>query len=319
MNKLLVVEDDEITAEMLRRYFEIIGYEVVNATTGADAINMAGEHKPDVVILDIILPDMDGYEIAKRLRSDKQTDRIPIIFLTQKDERRDRLSGLSLGVDDYITKPFDVDELRLRVHNIIDRIGGPSLVDARTGLPNRALIQERLPRLLKNPDSVYLDILVEHFEPFSAHYGPAASNQVIRSTAKIIADLLHEVDPINSFLGHPGDTHFLIAVPDKAIERVEKELPKRFQKQVNRFYDYMDLARGQMQDGDQLVSLMDLKLERIDAAQVQAHISGKKVEEKISAGPPAAAEAPTQQPAIGDKTGTTPTIRGAGDPEKPQT
>jgi CheY-like chemotaxis protein len=67
MHKLLVIEDEEITSDMLRRYFEIVGYEVVNATTGAEAVKMAREHQPDVILLDIMLPDMDGYEICRRL------------------------------------------------------------------------------------------------------------------------------------------------------------------------------------------------------------------------------------------------------------
>src|SRR5688572_24569164 len=116
MNKILVVEDEVITSDLLRRYFEMVGYEVVSALTGANAIKMADEVEPEVIILDIMLPDMDGYEICRQLRSEERTRRIPIIFLTQKDERRDRLDGLGLGADDYITKPFDVEELRLRVH-----------------------------------------------------------------------------------------------------------------------------------------------------------------------------------------------------------
>ena len=133
MNKILVVEDEVNTSDLLRRYFEIVGYDVINAHTGKEAINMAQRHKPEVIILDIMLPDMDGYEVCKRLRTDSKTDRIPIVFLTVKDERGDRLEGLRLGADDYLSKPFDVEELRLRVHNIIANTGGTTLVEDRTG------------------------------------------------------------------------------------------------------------------------------------------------------------------------------------------
>lgn len=274
MNRLLVVEDDAVTSEMLRRYFEIVGYEVVNALSGAEATRLAKEHKPTVIILDIILPDMDGYEVCKRLRADETTDQIPIIFLTQKDDRRDRLDGLSLGADDYITKPFDMEELRLRVHNIIDRMGGTSLVDARTGLPSVELIKERLPRLLESPDSLYLDVQIDHFGPFTKKYGPVAGNQVIRTAAKIIADLLHEIDPINSFVGHPGDNRFLIAMRQKSdIERIEKELPERFGKRVTNFYDSKDAALGKtlLQEGQQF-PLMAFNVRRVDARTVQESV-----------------------------------------------
>jgi DNA-binding response OmpR family regulator len=265
MNKLLVVEDETITSDLLRRYFEIVGYEVISALNGTEAIKMAIEHKPSVVILDIMLPDIDGYEVCKRLRADERTNRIPIIFLTQKDERRNKLDGLTLGADDYITKPFDVEELRLRIHRIIDRLGGTPLVDPRTSLPNMALIKERLPKLLDDPESLFLDIEIERLDEFSKQYGPVAANQVVRSAAKIIGDLLHEIDPARSFIGHPRNNHFLLAIPRHAIKRVEKELPSRFAKQVVKFYDYSDQTRGKMKMGDTLVPFMAFKIFHISA------------------------------------------------------
>lgn len=277
MNKLLVVEDDPNTSEMLRRYFEIVGYDVVNASTGGDAVEMAKDTQPAVIILDIILPDMDGYEVCKKLRSEESTDHIPIIFLTQKDERRDRLDGLSLGADDYITKPFDMDELRLRVHNIIDRLSGVSLVDARTGLPSKTLIKERLPQLLANLDSGYLDVQIDHLESFRKKYGPVATNQVIRSAAKIIADVLHQIDPIHSFLGHPTDNNFLVAVrSEDAIKKLEKELPERFAIQAEKFYDDGP-AKEQSPSNYQKIKF---SVKPVDKQAVQKHFGIEESESK---------------------------------------
>ncbi len=266
MNKLLVVEDEVITSDLLRRYFEMVGYDVVNALNGTDAVKLAVEQKPEVIILDIMLPDMDGYTVCKKLRADARTDHIPIIFLTQKDERRDLLDGLGLGADDYVTKPFDVEELRLRVHNIISRMGGTPLVDPRTSLPNLDLMKQRLPKVLKEPDSVFLDVQVSQWIDFGKKYGPVAANQVIRGAAKIIGDLLHEVDPKNSFIAHPRDDHFLLAVKgDAAIQRVEKELSERFSSRVKSFYDETDVKLGKMQiDAKNLLPLMSLKMVRVN-------------------------------------------------------
>lgn len=277
MYKLLVVEDDELTSEMLRRYFEIVGYEVLSAATGDEAIKLAKEQNPTVIILDIILPDMDGYEVCRRMRDSDEMEYIPIIFLTQKGERRDRLDGLRLGVDDYITKPFDVDELRLRVHNIIIRMGGSPLVDARTGLPNPNQIRERLPQLLKDSNNAYLDIRVVHFEPFSKRYGPVAANQVVRTTARIIADLLHKADPINSFIGHIADQEFLIAIPEKKIKQVYAELPGHFKTHITKFYDYEDASRGKIRVEDKLYPLMEVDLKRVSAESVKARLTGRKL------------------------------------------
>jgi DNA-binding response OmpR family regulator len=272
MNKILVVEDEVNTADLLRRYFEIVGHEVLSAHTGAQAIAMAGEHLPAVIILDIMLPDMTGYDVCKRLRTNSETERIPIIFLTQKDTRTDRLEGLSLGADDYITKPFDIEELRLRVHNILVRMGGASFVDPRTGLPNVELTKKRLPKLLDNADMVFFNVRVLRFKEYTETHGPVAANQVIRGAAKLIGDVLHEVDPIGSFLGHPGDDRFLVAVLKAHAERVEKELPKRFGQQASKYYDYKDQARGHALVDGKKVEFVVLEVKRTKAETIRKEV-----------------------------------------------
>jgi CheY-like chemotaxis protein len=284
MNKLLVVEDETITSDMLRRYFEIVGYEVLNAANGAEAVRQAIEHQPKVIILDINLPDINGYEVCKRLRSEQTTNQIPIIFLTRKDDRRDRLIGLELGADDFLTKPFDIEELRLRVHNMIGRMGGTALVDARTSLPSTTLIQERLPNLLNDSDSVFLDIEIEHLDDFGQGYGPVAANQAIRSTAKIIGDLLHEVDPTHSFLGHPNDNHFLLGIRQQAAGRAEKELPTRFRSLRIKFYTETEVERGSLMVKGQPCPLMGLKITHIDGQAMQS-LLGVTLETKTEAMP----------------------------------
>ena len=103
---------------------------------------------PDLVILDIRLPDIDGFEVARRLRNNQRTQDIPIIFLDRKTRARaDRMQGLELGADDYITKPFDIQELRLRVRNSLRRTAPSSLTNPVTGLPEGSLVDERLRRM----------------------------------------------------------------------------------------------------------------------------------------------------------------------------
>ncbi len=111
--RLLIVEDDPDISNMLRIYFGGQGYDVEAAMRGGDALEKARQVMPNLIVLDIMLPDIDGYEVCRGLRMNTSTSQIPVIFLTQKDERSDRLQGLELGADDYITKPFDIDELKL--------------------------------------------------------------------------------------------------------------------------------------------------------------------------------------------------------------
>jgi two-component system alkaline phosphatase synthesis response regulator PhoP len=119
---ILVVEDDFEIAQMLRIFFETKGYQVIIAPRGEKALELCRRQLPNVVLLDIILPGMDGYEVCRRLKSNQHTRDVPIIFLTKMDERADQIAGLGLGADDYITKPFDITELESSVERLVARV-----------------------------------------------------------------------------------------------------------------------------------------------------------------------------------------------------
>ena len=118
--KVLVVEDDINIAELLRLYLQKDGFEVSHAADGGKAVEMAKEIQPDLVLLDIMLPVMDGWQVCRELR---KTMKMPIIMLTAKGETEDKVSGLEMGADDYIVKPFEVKELLARVHAVLRRTG----------------------------------------------------------------------------------------------------------------------------------------------------------------------------------------------------
>jgi capsular exopolysaccharide synthesis family protein len=140
-NRLLIIEDDVDTQQMLTTYFETQGYEVFYAHAGADGIALTRAKLPNLVLLDVMLPDMDGFDVCRELRSATVTRSIPITFLTARGSRADKLAGLELGADDYVTKPFDVEELRLRVQRSIVRASRDHLYEPRTGLPSGPVIE----------------------------------------------------------------------------------------------------------------------------------------------------------------------------------
>jgi len=119
--KLLIVEDDADTVEMLSLFFEKEGYQVWSTAWGQDALQLCRELLPDVMLLDIRLPDIDGFEICRQLHTSFQTSHIPIICLTDKREQFDKIEGLEAGAIDYVTKPFNLHELKLRVRNALRR------------------------------------------------------------------------------------------------------------------------------------------------------------------------------------------------------
>ena len=133
------------------------------ALRGGDALEKTRHNLPHLIVLDIMLPDIDGFDVCRILRTNTRTSHVPIIFLTQKDERSDKLQGLELGADDYVTKPFDIEELKLRVQRAITRAEQQSLTDPRSGLPSGRLIEEQLRRIIRLENWSLMDIRIRQF------------------------------------------------------------------------------------------------------------------------------------------------------------
>ncbi len=121
--KILVVDDERDALVPLKMSLESDNYNVVEAYDGYEAIKKAHTENPDLILLDIILPGLNGYEVCSRLKTDKQTELIPIIMLTAKDEINNKIEGLETGADGYITKPFNLNELKARIHTVLRRSG----------------------------------------------------------------------------------------------------------------------------------------------------------------------------------------------------
>ena len=123
---ILIVEDDEDILQLLEFNFESAGFEVSTSMDGREGLAMAKRLRPDMVLLDLMLPGMDGFDICKELKRDAETSAIPVIMLTARSEEVDRIVGLELGADDYVVKPFSFRELMLRVRAVLRRAGGPA-------------------------------------------------------------------------------------------------------------------------------------------------------------------------------------------------
>lgn len=261
-SRILVVEDDPDISRMLQLYFNNQGYEVFSAARGGDALAHCRLQLPDLIVLDIMLPDMDGYAVCRALRTTTRTSHIPIIFLTQRDERRDRIAGLELGADDYITKPFDLEELRLRVQNSIRAHQRLNLTDPRTGLPSSRLIEEQLRQVIRRHDNWSLMLIgIEHIEAFREAYGFVATDELLRFLAQLLNEVVNEHGNGNDFVGHTsGDDFVLITAADRA-EPIAQALSRRFRDEVGPHYHFLDLEQGGIRQPDgSLAPLMDLSM-----------------------------------------------------------
>lgn len=242
--RLLIVEDDADISNMLRIYFSSHQYEVEIAPRGSEALEKTRHNLPNLIVLDIMLPDIDGFEVCRILRTNIRTSHVPIIFLTQKDERSDKLQGLELGADDYITKPFDIEELKLRVQRAIARSDQQSLTDPRSGLPSGRLIEEQLRRIIREKDWALMDIRINHFDAFKEVYGFVAGDDVLRFMAMLLGEVVDGVGSANDFIGHAGGDNFIIICREPAAVEIRRQVKTRFAEEVLSHYNFLDREQG---------------------------------------------------------------------------
>ena len=244
--RILVVEDDPDISKMLRIYFDSQGYEVLVEMMGGAALTTCAQKMPNVVVLDINLPDMDGYGVCRELRGNLRTKHIPIIFLTQKDERSDKIKGLELGADDYITKPFDIEELKLRVQGAIRRAKYENLTNPTTSLPSGKLIEEHLKAIKNRQDWTMLYIGVNDMDAFKEIQGIVALDDVLRFIATVITETIEKYGTLNDFIGHAGSNDFIVVTAPEKAGIICREITTRFAQEVQVFYPFTTRQKGKV-------------------------------------------------------------------------
>jgi PleD family two-component response regulator len=242
-SQILIVEDDVDLAEMLNAYFRVQGYEILTATWGEDGVRVAQEIVPDVILLDIRLPDIDGYEVCRRIRATRRTREIPIIFLTERRERSDRLAGLELGAVDYITKPFDIQELRLRVRNTLRRSAQSPMTNPITGLSERAAVDERLKGLLNQDGWALLVVSLGGLDEFREQYGFVAADDVLRAVSLMLSNTVQETGDKEDLVGHLDPTSFVIMTQPSQARNLQTAIMRRLQPSIQYFYPLRDRER----------------------------------------------------------------------------
>lgn len=253
--RILLIEDDFDVAEMLLMYFQARGYEIFHAEDGHVGITKARELFPSIILLDVMLPYMDGYEICRRLREVSLTRYIPILFLTQRDERADRVQGLELGADDYITKPFDLEELRLRVGRSIRRAEQTSLHEPRTGLPTGPLVEDELRRVTSRRD---LRLGVSGLSAYRDVYGFIAADEVFGFAGRCAQAVISAEGTPDDFVGVLDD-QFVILTGAAQPSAIEAQIIDRFAAGVRAFYNFVDAERGGVLVQDTFRPFMSLR------------------------------------------------------------
>jgi DNA-binding response OmpR family regulator len=233
---ILIVEDEPELSEMLVEYLVAQGYQVLAAAWGEDAVKICQDKTPHLVLLDIGLPDINGYEVARRIQAHHRTRNIPIIFLTQYHEHTDRMQGLELGAVDYVTKPYDLQELHLRMRNAIKRASQEVLVNSVTSLPEGRLVDERLTELIGTANWAILVVQVRRMNRFRETFGFVAADDVLRAVAAIFKETAQKAGTDNDLVGHLTTENFIVITTAQSAPEMERQVRDRLRQSVDYFY-----------------------------------------------------------------------------------
>ena len=242
---LLVVDDDPFIARLLEIELKAAGYDVRVASDGLMAMETAQDRCPDLVLADVMMPNMDGFELTRRLRQDPRTASVSIIMLTARGLSADKLEGFAIGADDYIVKPFDTPELLARIRGVLRRSRDMRAQSPLTGLPGNVRIEEEIDARVEQriPFAIlYADL--DNFKAFNDHYGFARGDDAIQATARLLDDVAREVSEGQGFVGHVGGDDFVLVVPPERAEAVAQAIVDRFDAMSRDLYDLEDRERG---------------------------------------------------------------------------
>jgi diguanylate cyclase (GGDEF)-like protein len=245
---VLVVEDDEATRGALRALLDDAGYVCDEASDGERAVDAMRDTQFDLVLLDLGLPGMSGADVHRQLRRDPRTRFLPIVFLTAEADRLVKVAEIEAGAEDFITKPYDADELLARVGAAVRRSSGMRALNPLSGLPGNPTITEEIDsRLARALDFALLYVDIDRFKEFNDHYGFARGDSVIT----MLADLLtHVAGAGQRFVGHVGGDDFVLLARTEEAEVLAEQITKRFDEAIRRFYDVSDRARGWIEAHD---------------------------------------------------------------------
>jgi diguanylate cyclase (GGDEF)-like protein len=243
--RLLVVDDDPFIARLLEIELRAAGYVVRIASDGEQALAGAQEECPDLVLADVMMPNMDGFELTRRLRMDPRTASVSVIMLTARGLSADKLEGFAIGADDYIVKPFDTPELLARIRGVLRRAKDHRAASPLTGLPGNVRIEDEIDsRVEEGREFAILYADMDHFKAFNDHYGFLRGDQAIQAAAKLIEEASLGASGGEAFVGHVGGDDFVVVVDPSLAVSVAEEIVRRFDAAAPEWYDAEDRANG---------------------------------------------------------------------------
>ena len=242
---VLVVDDDPNVGLLISAVLGKFNYTVVTLYSGEEVLRFLDNDKPDLILMDLRMPGLDGYALCKRIREKPDTHDLPIIILSGVSEVDAKVTTIELGADDFITKPFDVRELRARINRILKRKSTDISLNPLTHLPGSPAIEEYvLKRMEGNSPFAFAYIDADNFKAYNDVYGYAKGDKVIKHIAAVLSDAAKAHADQDYFLGHVGGDDFVLVTKPDIIEAAGKEIVEQFDSTIASFYTEADRQRG---------------------------------------------------------------------------
>ena len=267
--RILVVDDEEHIRRILKFQLEKNGYVVATAENGEVAIEMLRREGADLIILDLMMPKMDGFEVCARLRRDFQSSQTPIIMLTAKSDLPDKIKGLQGGANDYLVKPYSNEELLLRVRNVLDWSLRQKNANPLTGFAGNKAIDKELQRRIETGDPfAFLYIDIDNFKAYNDYYGYQKGDESILFLADIITEAINSLGGPGDFVGHIGGDDFVIITSIERAEFISKHIIDEFDKGSLVLLNEEDIRRGYLEIKNRLGEIKRIPLMSLTIALV---------------------------------------------------
>jgi DNA-binding response OmpR family regulator len=267
--RVLIVDDDPTIRVICREVLERSGYSVQDVGDGRSALSAAKGFRPDLMLLDVMMPEMDGFTTAERFRAEAPTSMTPIIFLSARGETTDKVRAFRSGAEDYVVKPFDAAELVARVGKALDRHAREVGASPTTQLPGALSIEQEIDRRLENGGDYafcYLDL--DNLKAFNDYYGYAKADGIIRQTGDLIRDVVSRVGDDTDFIGHIAGDDFVLFTTAARVDSVCRTICETFDRLVPLYYNKVDRERGFIETKDRYGELRKFPVMTVSIAVV---------------------------------------------------
>ena len=243
--RVMIVDDDPFIRQLVARILADSNYQVIEASSGAEGLAKAETEQPDLILLDLNMPGMDGYEACKRMRQLPTTANVPIVILSAMDQLDEKVHGFRVGADDYITKPIDSRELFLRIEAHLRRSVREMGSSPLTGLPGNPMIEQIIGVRLQNQEPIavlYVDL--DNFKAFNDAYGWIQGDRVIKALAAILRAAVQQCGKKDDFVGHIGGDDFIVLSTPECASAIADQIIAEFDKAIPLYYAEEARTRG---------------------------------------------------------------------------